>query len=182
MARKRVENTAYIDIQDVISLDRGELYNFDFLNGIKTTGIVYENYCVVGNQRVQFSTTKNGFGYRKWFVCSGCKKNFKRLYMPLSVNVLGCRNCHKLTYIKSQLSGNDFAYVTRMIRELQFELEVSEENYWPIDGAITNNSIEWLPMYKPKNMRWETFTRKRELLELMIVTRIRIWLEKAKMY
>lgn len=180
MARKTVENTGFIDIQQLISLNHGD-YKFT-VQGIEGILSVNDDLFLIDNQIIYKSKTNVGYGIRYWFVCPGCRNNCKRLYKPSIQSHWLCRKCHSLTYRKSQLSGNEFKYITRQIRELQDELGVSKENYWPcFPDLIVDADIEWLPLYKPKHMRWETFRRKREQLELMIIRRVELWLQKVKL-
>lgn len=179
MARKRVENTTHIDVQQVLGLEHGEIYTFSS-SKVQVAIATLDDVCVINGTRVYFSTTKNGFGTRKWFVCPSCSCNTKRLYLPDDRAEWACRKCHQLTYTKSQISGNEFRYVTLQIRELQHELEVSEDNNWPcFPRSVVDADIEWLPIYKPKYMRWKTYEDKRLILELMIIRRVELWVKLA---
>lgn len=179
MARKTVEGTRFIDIQQLISVEHGD-YKYT-IQGFEGTLSVNDNLFLIDNQIIHRTITKVGYGYRSWFICPSCENKCKRLYRPSNTAYWLCRKCHSLTYTKSQLSGNEFEYITRQIRELQDELGVSKDNYWPcFPDLIIDADVEWLPLYKPKHMRQETFERKRIQLELMIKRRVELWLQQCR--
>lgn len=82
--------------------------------------------------------------------------------------------------MKSRLSGNEFEYVTRQIRELQLELEVSEDNCTTCYPTIVDTDIEGLSLFKQKYMRQKTFDAIREELEWLIIERLRLWIAMCK--
>lgn len=176
--RKPVEEVAYIDVQDVVYLKKNEVFIFKNSQSLVTEVKVFEDYCFLNQQQIQLAKTKNGYGYRRWFTCPGCTKRYKKLYV-LSSNY-ACRNCHQLIYTKSQLSGNELEYITQEIRAIQRELGVTEDNSVLFKGYPLDVSAFWLPVYKPKYMRWGTFSHKRTLLELMMLKRVEILLDMDK--
>lgn len=168
-----------MDIQDFANLDSGYYKASVRAEGYKSVLIVDEGKYILDGQKLLTSTTKVGYGERKWFICPNCSRNTKRLYLPHGAYSWECRECHNLIYNSSRLSGNEFEYVTMQIRRLQNKLGVTKNNHWPCLG-LTDASIEWLPMYKPKGMRWKTFEMEREKLKFLIIKRTKLWMSMCK--
>jgi ribosomal protein L37AE/L43A len=175
MAQGIVEDTPYIDIQARKNLENGN-YKMNSYSLQESFKVQNGTYTHDNGQFIYSDTTKVGYGLRTWYVCPSCLKNTKRLYKPTKQDLWKCRGCHKLVYMKSRLSGNEFEYVTHRIRELQHELEVSKDNYIPYMPTIVNADIEWLPLFKPKYMRQSTFDALRLKLEFLIIERVRLWM------
>lgn len=176
MAQGIVEHAAYIDIQQMKDLENG---TYHIKNPYKNEHFnAYKGTFMFGNgQSIHCSTTEVGYGERTWFECPSCFRNTKRLYKPKQSDLWKCRECHQLVYMNSRLSGNQFKYVTRRIRELQNELEVTEENSWPcFPNGVVNADIDWLPIFKPKYMRWYKYEALRFQLEMLIYERVRLWM------
>ena len=56
-------------------------------------------------QNLEITTTPCHFGNeRLWFLCPSCKKRVATLYRPATNDILLCRKCHNLTYLKSRYS------------------------------------------------------------------------------
>lgn len=180
MAQDIVERTPYMDIDEVKSLENGvyKMYSHFLQERFK----VFEGtYMHDNDQLICSNTTKVGYGMRIWYVCPSCLRNAKRLYKPTHCSLWKCRECHQLVYMKSRLSGNEFEYVTRQIREVQNELEVSEENYIPWSHSLINADIEWFPLFKPKYMRQEKFDVLLDRLEWLMMERTRLWVAMARL-
>ncbi|WP_391119379.1 hypothetical protein [Psychrobacillus sp. L3] len=176
MAQGIVEHAVYMDIQQIKDLENG---TYHVKNTYKSEHFKAHNgtFLFENGQTIQCSTTEVGYGVRTWFECPSCFRNTKRMYQAKRSDLWKCRECHKLVYVKSRLSGNQFEYVTRQIRELQHELKVSRDNYWPcFPNCIVDADIEWLPIIKPKYMRQSTFDELRLKLEFLIAERVRLWL------
>lgn len=183
--KELVEDKRYISINDVKDMEVGTLYICSWSNdmsiNVKAQRGYFELLYRYKSKKmeivVEVESTRVGYGYRPWFKCPTCSRRTAKLYF--NRGYFACRDCHDLTYIKSRLSGNEFEYITWRIRELQAELQVSKENSYPYLG-LTDTDIEWVPLFKPKHMRWETFVMKKQLLEFLIIKRTELWMAKVK--
>lgn len=132
----------------------------------------------IEHQLVRLVNTRVGYDHRYWFECPLCYGRTKKLYITASHYVWKCRKCHNLTYIKSDLSGNDFRYVDYQIQVLQKELQVTKENSYPLLGF--NVMIERVPIFKPRYMPQTKFDDKKLILELMICRRVELWMRSIR--
>lgn len=106
--------------------------------------------------KVYLEKTKVGFGERLWFCCPCCEERTARLYFV--GKEFFCRECHNLTYITCQESGDTLDYLGTKIRRLQKKLGMEKPD------------IDEVPFLKPKNMHYKTFNRLRnELIEIQRV-------------
>lgn len=175
LPKRTVESTLYIDINLLKGLQRGELYKISLGSG-DTFKMIYLddqvhlryfydskpiNLCLKINQTVV------GYGKRRWFECLGCQKNTSRLY--IIHGVFACRNCHDLTYLTSNLSGNELKELALKIRRIQLELNFKGEIYD-------------FPIFKPKYMHWNTFERLMKELRALQIERDQVWAAMASKY
>lgn len=100
--------------------------------------------------RVDLDKTKVGFGERLWFNCPCCAERTARLYFV--GKEFFCRDCHKLTYLTCQESGDALDYLGLKIRRLQKKLGMGKPEIYET------------PIFKPKNMHYKTFTNLRNEL------------------
>ncbi|WP_409276393.1 hypothetical protein V1499_22960 (plasmid) [Neobacillus sp. SCS-31] len=112
-------------------------------------------------ERVDIETTKVGFGDRKWFSCPGCDMRTAKLY--IIGKYFRCRECHNLTYLTCQESGDQLDYLGLKIRRLQRKL------------GLDGKDIDQLPYFKPKHMHQKTFFELRIKLEKMQIERSEAW-------
>lgn len=69
----------------------------------QVTDIKLESKLSAHGQKLQITTTKCHFGgYRHWFMCSRCCKRVGNLYRKPGINLLLCRKCSGLKYLKSR--------------------------------------------------------------------------------
>lgn len=166
------EHTPRINVRVLKGLTAGEKYIVQLPGGDKFNliwhGNVVEFRYFYEDERVialfEINETPTGYGTRKWFTCNGCKKNTSNLYI-LS-GVLACRSCHKLIYLSSVYSGNELNGLALKIRRLQLELDFEGEVYD-------------FPVFKPKNMHWNTFGRMMKELRALQIERDQVWARSA---
>lgn len=177
MVKRTVEGTNFIHINDVKNhLDNEIMLNCNWPDGSGVAIITMKDYVVLiynlGDKRIRtkvsISSTKVGYGMRLWFNCPSCDHKRAKIFM---VNgTFACRECHDLTYVMCQQSGNRLDYLATKIYRLQIKL-----------GLDGKNILE-LPYFKPKDMHWKTFVRERERLELMQLERDKEWLRLCGHY
>jgi len=84
-----VEDLPCIDIKDIRELL------------VKSRG-KYKIELIISNKYIQeidiTSTTGSFGGFVYWFICPGCKKRIKKLYLSQNENVFLCRHCNHLAY------------------------------------------------------------------------------------
>jgi hypothetical protein len=87
--KKLAEDTPCIDIGDIKSILAGDKGNY------KLEIIISDKYVEVIDVA---STVGNFGGHVYWFVCPGCKRRVKKIYLSSENNVFLCRNCLGLAY------------------------------------------------------------------------------------
>lgn len=171
-----VENTPYMDIQSVLKLKNGN-YKAT-INGYKSNLIVDDGKYILDGQELFVSTTKVGYGERKWLICPNCSKNTKRLYLPPGANSWECRKCHELIYLTSRLSGNELDYIDYKIEKIQSRFDMSHSYCY---GGLEGARHERIPLIKPKGMRWSEFHEIELELKLLINKRVDAWMKCLNM-
>jgi len=87
--KKLAEDTPCIDIKDVKSILTGDKGKY------KIELIVSDKYV----QAIDITSTVGNFGgFVYWFICPGCKKRIKKIYLSTERHVFLCRNCQDLAY------------------------------------------------------------------------------------
>ena len=110
MARQRVEETKFIDVQSMKGMKLLEFYRIKLDRTHRRHFLRwYGHFYTIDNTKVILTSTVTGFGIRQWFVCPVCSKRVKRLYLPKDEYDWACRCCHKLSYTSSQMSGRKVA-------------------------------------------------------------------------
>ena len=107
--KKLVKDLPCIDIKDIKELltESREKYKVEF---------AIPNKCI---QEVDITSTVGNFGgFVYWFVCPGCKKRVKKVYLFQNENIFICRNCNHLAYRTQNL--RDFRK-TKYIKEMKKE-------------------------------------------------------------
>lgn len=178
MKRGIVENTVNIDVQDICYLKESTCTFQSQPYKVIVEVMKQHELIKIGHQLVRLTSTRVGYGKRYWFECPSCYERTKKLYIAASRPVWKCRKCHNLTYVKSNLSGNEFRYVDYQIQVLQKELQVTKENSYPLLGF--NVMIERVPIFKPSYMRQIKFDDKKLILELMICRRVELWMRSIR--
>lgn len=174
MRKRTVEETRYFHINDVKDHLDNKTFIGKWANGESVGVATKQDYIILAYRmgkrkvktRVNIDKTKVGYGLRTWFNCPSCNKRTAKLYIVSGY--FACRKCHDLTYTTCQKSGNTLDYLTWKIRQQQRKL-----------GMNSKADIHDLPIFKPKYMRWETFQRERQRLEIMIIQRVNEWLKTA---
>lgn len=175
MKRQTVEGSIFVEIQSLCYEEHGK-YKCSYGEHVIDLEVLEPSKRLrIEEQYINITKTKNGYGERHWFECPNCGQNTKRLYIKASNYRFACRQCHNLTYLKCNLSGNEFEYLTYRIRQLQRELNVSKENNYQLLG-LTDATIEMVPVFKPRYMRQDKFDTKRMTLESMILRRVELWM------
>lgn len=173
--RKRtIEETYRLDIKDLKGYGDGKDLQISINNGkisfriqIKSDHIILI-YSANGEsirEHVDIESTKVGFGERLWFCCPECDKKTSRLYIV--GKYFRCRECHQLTYLSCQESGDPLDYLYLKIRRLQRKLGLDEKSVDPYA----------LPYIKPKNMHYKTFIKLRDQLQELQMERDRAFLK-----
>ena len=176
MARKTVEGTRFLDIQQFTKLKNGIYSISDYEHNASIT--VRNDYVAIGNQQIYKTKTKVGYGERTWFICPICDCNTKRIYKPTLRLTWACRKCQELTYTKSQLSGNKLEYIDFQIRKIQSQFDMTHAyQYGGLPGCI----YEQIPLLKPRYMRWERFYELQNELKRLINKRIDAWVGLLKL-
>ncbi len=107
--KKLVEDLPYLDIKDIKELlakSEGK-YKIELIVSNKYT------------QEVDITSTIGNFGgFVYWFICPGCKRRVKKLYLFQNENIFICRHCHHLAYRTQNL--RDFRK-TKYIKEIKKE-------------------------------------------------------------
>jgi hypothetical protein len=87
--KKLVEDLPFIDIKDIKRILAGckERHRIEIKISDKYAQVV-----------VVASTPGNFGGSVYWFICPGCKRRVKRIYLSTQGNVFLCRNCQDLAY------------------------------------------------------------------------------------
>ena len=107
--KKLVKELPCIDIKDIKELlnESREKYKVEL--------IISNKYI----QEVDITSTVGNFGgFVYWFVCPGCKKRVKKVYLFQNENIFICRNCNHLAYRTQNL--RDFRK-TKYIKEIKKE-------------------------------------------------------------
>jgi len=107
--KKLVEDLPYIDIKDIKEL----LAKSEGKHKIELT--ISNKY----TQEVDITSTIGNFGgFVYWFICPGCKRRVKKVYLFQDENIFICRHCHHLAYRTQNL--RDFRK-TKYIKEIKKE-------------------------------------------------------------
>ena len=107
--KKLVEDLPYIDIKDIKEL----LAKSEGKHKIELT--ISNKY----TQEVDITSTIGNFGgFVYWFICPGCKRRVKKVYLFQKENIFICRHCHHLAYRTQNL--RDFRK-TKYIKEIKKE-------------------------------------------------------------
>ena len=107
--KKLVEDLLYIDIKDIKEL----LAKSEGKHKIELT--ISNKY----TQEVDITSTIGNFGgFVYWFICPGCKRRVKKVYLFQDENIFICRHCHHLAYRTQNL--RDFRK-TKYIKEIKKE-------------------------------------------------------------
>lgn len=89
-----IEHCQKLNINELIRSIKSELIKIKLKSKINTLG-----------QTLDITTTPCNFGNeRAWFLCPGCRSRVATLYKPPAKDMLLCRKCHNLTYLKSRYS------------------------------------------------------------------------------
>ena len=107
--KKLVKDLPCIDIKDIKELltESREKYRVELTIPNKYT------------QEVDITSTIGNFGgFVYWFICPGCKKRVKKVYLFQNENIFICRYCHHLAYRTQNL--RDFRK-TKYIKEIKKE-------------------------------------------------------------
>lgn len=165
--KSTVEETMHIHIKKIKDcLDENKVLTYSWYGGKANINIINKGdylfllYKVKEESiktRVNLEKTKVGFGERVWFECPCCANRTARLY--LVKKEFFCRDCHNLTYLTCQESGDPLDYLYLKIRRLQRKL------------GLENPSVEETPLFKPKHMHQKTFDRLRFKL---------VWLQEKR--
>lgn len=116
--KKFVENLPRIDIKDIKELlaeSRGK-YKIELTISNKYTQVVDIT-----------STIGNFGGFVYWFICPGCKRRVKKIYLFQNENVFLCRHCHHLAYRTQNL--RDFRkteYIRKIKRQDVFKRRIKK--------------------------------------------------------
>lgn len=121
------------------------------------------------NDSVGLSWTNCNYGgKRPWFVCPGCFTRKKKLFLKNAY--FRCRECHGLTYISCQISGDKLKETTRKMYKLIEKVEVIDFKVYELKHFLI----------KPKGMHQETFERLQDELEWLSIQRMQAWLALVK--
>ena len=107
--KKLVKDLPCIDIKDIKELltESREKYRVELTISNKYT------------QEVDITSTIGNFGgFVYWFICPGCKKRVKKVYLFQNENIFICRHCNHLAYRTQNL--RDFRK-TKYIKEIKKE-------------------------------------------------------------
>lgn len=107
--KKLVRNLPGIDIKEIKELltESREKYKIGLTISNKYT------------QEVDITSTIGNFGgFVYWFICPGCKKRVKKVYLFQNENIFICRHCNHLAYRTQNL--RDFRK-TKYIKEIKKE-------------------------------------------------------------
>ncbi len=86
------EQCQKININELVRSAKKEILNLSLQGKINTE-----------EQQLDVTTSPCHFGGKRfWFVCPRCKGRVGTLYKTPVSDELLCRNCHKLTYLKSR--------------------------------------------------------------------------------
>ena len=89
-----IEHCQKLNINELVRSVKSELIKIKLKSKIDALG-----------QNIDITTTPCHFGNeRSWFLCPSCKKRVATLYKPPTKDILLCRKCHNLTYLKSRYS------------------------------------------------------------------------------
>lgn len=85
-----VEHCQKLNINELIRSIKSELVKVRLKSRISSLG-----------QNIEITTTPCNFGNERiWFLCPACNRRIATLYKPLAKDVLLCRKCHGLRYMK----------------------------------------------------------------------------------
>jgi len=105
--KKLVEDLPCIDIKDIREL------LVESRDEYKVELTISDKYI----QEVDITSTTGSFGgFVYWFVCPGCKKRIKKLYLFQNENVFICRHCNHLAYRTQNLRDLRKTEYTRKIK------------------------------------------------------------------
>lgn len=87
--KKLIEELPCIDIRNIKSVfnrDKGK-HRIELIISDKYVQVIDIN-----------STVGNFGGFVYWFICPGCRKRIKKIYLSIEEKVFLCRNCYNLAY------------------------------------------------------------------------------------
>jgi hypothetical protein len=108
-----VEETYRLDIKSLKGHIDGRRLEFSMNEGKISFGVITKSDHIIltysaGEESIKeyanIESTKVGYGERLWFNCPGCGKKTARLYIV--GKYFRCRDCHLLTYLTCQESGD----------------------------------------------------------------------------
>lgn len=86
------EHCQKLNINELIKSIKSELIKIKLKSKINALG-----------QTLDITTTPCHFGNeRSWFLCPACRRRVATLYKPPAKEMLLCRKCHDLSYLKSR--------------------------------------------------------------------------------
>ncbi|WP_060667133.1 hypothetical protein [Bacillus sp. CHD6a] len=115
-------------------------------------------------------TNCNYGGKRPWFVCTGCGKRRGKLFFKKEKFL--CRECHDLTYISCQVSGNKLEELDNKLYKLARKLQMKDFKPYDLHPLF----------FKPKGMHQETFDRLRSKLEWLLIKRQEAWIAGCRFH
>lgn len=155
-----VEECLYIDVRDlsernVVPHSRERppwLHEFAArrwrANGHQMLRISYCASSDKGQERIEedvgLTSTRTGFGQRRWFVCPGCHRRGAMLYLRHGSALFRCRNCCDLTYRCRQQKGRHSTVARQSYRRLRTALKLTPEIQREIDQQVTLRAIATL--------------------------------------
>lgn len=87
-----VENCQKLNVTELTKCTKGQLLETLLNSRISATG-----------QALRLTTTDCHFGGKRyWLICPNCNKRVGTLYQKPTKDDLFCRQCHKLTYLKTR--------------------------------------------------------------------------------
>ncbi len=100
---------------------------------------------------VRIDKTRTNYGYRTWFICSGCGRRTTALYYRW--NNYKCRVCQSLNYTSSQQGHDKMEQINQKIYKIQDRLQAEHD-------VLINYSIP-----RPKRMHNKTYQKLLNKLE-----------------
>lgn len=171
-----VEQCLSLDVKEVKGLNNGI---FEFKNSLlelhlaKKGDILY----TTTDQTIYLLHQRVGFGERLMFECPCCHELRRKLYIKPDSYMFACQKCHGLVYRTSRLSGNELEYIDNRIMQIQRQFDMT--NAYDYGGV--GFSLEYVPLDKPKYMRWRKYAALTTELKKLIERRGQIWMSKLKL-
>ena len=89
-----IEHCQKLNINELVKSIKSELVKARLKSKISSSG-----------QNIEITTTPCNFGNERiWFLCPACNRRIATLYKPPTKEVLLCRKCHDLRYMKPRYS------------------------------------------------------------------------------